>query len=184
MTAIAPGIYTIADFFSQAECRTHIDATEAQGYEAATINTRKGTIAAPDIRNNSRLIVDDTAAATSLWARLRPSIPAFLDGRQAIGLNERFRFYRYATAEHFAGHVDAPYQRANGQKSLLTFMVYLNQDFTGGETMFPDRLIRPETGLCLVFRHELFHEGRPVIDGVKYVLRSDVMFGPIGQIVG
>jgi hypothetical protein len=60
----------------------------------------------------------------------------------------------------------------------------LSADFSGGETAFQETVIKPELGLALLFRHELFHEGRPVIAGVKYVLRSDVMFGPPGEIRG
>jgi hypothetical protein len=35
--------------------------------------------------------------------------------------------------------------------------------------------------MALVFIHELLHEGAPVIKGRKYVLRSDVMFNPLGR---
>jgi len=184
MAQIGPGIFTIDGFLNAEECRSHVRATEAKGYEAATINTRKGALADPDLRNNSRLIADDVELAASLWQRLRPNVPGFISGRQAIGLNERFRFYRYEPSERFSGHSDAPYRRENGEKSLLTFMVYLNDDFSGGETAFQNATIKPETGLALLFRHELFHEGRPVLSGTKYVLRSDVMFGRPGEIAG
>ncbi len=42
--------------------------------------------------------------------------------------------------------------------------------------------VTPETGLALLHRHGddcLLHEGRPVIAGTKYILRSDVIFGPM-----
>jgi predicted 2-oxoglutarate/Fe(II)-dependent dioxygenase YbiX len=184
MDTLAPGIYTIPAFLGSEECKAHILSSEAAGYQTATINTRKGAAADLDVRNNSRVLVDDRILADSLWQRLRSNIPAFLDGRQAVGLNERFRFYRYASTERFVGHTDGAFERSNGEKSLLTFLVYLNEDFTGGETAFSDIVVRPRTGLALVFRHNLFHEGRPVESGVKYVLRSDVMFGPIGRLAG
>ena len=31
-------------------------------------------------------------------------------------------------------------------------------------------------------RHYLVHEGAPVVEGLRYVLRSDVMYGPPGWI--
>ena len=37
-------------------------------------------------------------------------------------------------------------------------------------------IVKPETGMTLVFNHTLFHEGSEVSSGKKYVLRSDVMF--------
>jgi hypothetical protein len=38
--------------------------------------------------------------------------------------------------------------------------------------------VRPVRGTALVFRHRLLHEGAPVLTGRKYVLRTDVMYGP------
>ena len=65
-------------------------------------------------------------------------------------------------------------------------MIYLNQGFAGGDTRFhlPRRYyedllniaVIPVTGMVLCFVHELVHEGAPIIQGRKYVLRSDVMY--------
>jgi hypothetical protein len=38
--------------------------------------------------------------------------------------------------------------------------------------------------MALIFRHECLHEGRPVLDGTKYVLRTDVMYDRIGRMSG
>jgi len=56
-------------------------------------------------------------------------------------------------------------------------MVYLNDDFSGGETKFDDVLIKPRSGMALMFIHELKHESLPIMVGTKYVLRSDVFYG-------
>src|SRR6266436_493544 len=104
--------------------------------------------------------------------------------RQALGLNERLRFYRYGPDQQFAAHVDGSFVRANGERSLLTFMVYLNDGFEGGETKFTETTIQPRKAMALIFRHELLHEGAAVTSGRKYVLRSDVMFGAVGYIRG
>ena len=76
--------------------------------------------------------------------------------------------------------------RANGLVSKTTFMVYLNGDFVGGETVFREKgvepgspgecSIRPQQGMALFFRHKLWHEGKNVEQGTKYVLRSDVFY--------
>ena len=61
-------------------------------------------------------------------------------------------------------------------------MIYLNDDFTGGETKFDDsdeRLqvtVIPKRGMALAFAHMQLHEGAPVISGRKYVMRTDVMY--------
>ena len=58
----------------------------------------------------------------------------------------------------------------------MTFMVYLNDDFEGGETDFGDFLVTPKIGDALCFMHSSMHEGRAVSNGTKYVLRTDVMY--------
>ena len=55
-------------------------------------------------------------------------------------------------------------------------MIYLNEDMIGGETKFNHHSIKPATGKALIFKHELVHEGSKVIKGIKYVLRTDVMY--------
>jgi hypothetical protein len=57
-------------------------------------------------------------------------------------------------------------------------MIYLNDDFTGGETLFENCTIRPQTGMALFFIHHIRHKGETVAAGRKYVLRTDVMYRP------
>ena len=180
----AEGVYLIPEFLTPDECVELIAFTEAIGYEAAPITTASGFEMRPDIRNNARVIVDDAERAEALWERCRVEIPVFLKGRQAIGLNERFRFYRYDPGERFALHRDGAYRRENGEVSLLTFMVYLSEGFEGGETVIEGLPITPKLGMALIFEHQLVHEGAAVTRGRKYVLRSDVMYGRLGQIRG
>ena len=53
-------------------------------------------------------------------------------------------------------------------------MLYLNDDFTGGELIFPQQkiTIKPRAGLLVVFpsNHQFVHEVRPVISGRRYSL--------------
>ena len=79
---------------------------------------------------------------------------------------------------------DAPFARENGELSLLTFMIYLNGGYKGGATRFESLAVQGQPGTALVFEHGLIHEGGEVTEGVKYVLRSDVMYGRIGQLAG
>lgn len=175
---ISDGIFVVRNVFSAAECQRFIALSESQGYDAATINGFGGAVHCPEIRNNDRVILDDEALAEELWEGCKYFLPRVLNGRRALGLNERLRFYRYEKGQKFAPHVDGYYHRPNGEQSLLTWMIYLNEDFKGGATKFYGAGVRvkPETGMMLVFRHALLHEGAEIRSGRKYVLRSDIMF--------
>jgi len=183
-TELGPSIYTMDGVLSADECKAVIARSEAQGFELATITTHRGAEVAPEVRNNDRVMLDDHGLATDLWARVRDAIPTVVSGRQARGLNERFRFYRYVPGQRFAWHSDGPFRRDNGELSLLTFMIYLNNEYAGGDTRFESLRVRGRTGMALVFAHGLIHEGSEVTEGVKYVLRSDVMYGPVGKFAG
>src|SRR5688500_890807 len=116
---VAEGIFTIPEFLSPEECAEYIALSEGIGYEAATLATADGAKLQPEIRNNNRVILDDVEFVRKLWARATLHVPRILNGRQAIGFNERIRFYRYDPSQQFAGHVDAPFRRENGEASQL-----------------------------------------------------------------
>ena len=179
-------IFTLDNILSPEECAEYIALTENIGYTDAPINTIRGFEIRPDIRNNQRVILDDQERAFDLWQRVSNYIPSTIGRWQAVGLNERFRFYRYDPGQRFALHHDGSYRRPNGEESLLTFMIYLNEGFEGGDTLFhlslrsyedlPNIAVIPVTGMVLCFVHDLVHEGAPIIQGRKYVLRSDIMY--------
>ena len=176
-------VFVIRDFLSAEECDVFISQSEAAGYDEATINSVMGAVMNKSYRDNSRLIHDDLELAERLWLRSEPFIPPTIRGIwTAIGFNERFRFYRYDLGERFKPHMDGCFRRQSGEESMLTFMIYLNEDFMEGHTKFysangvPRLLVKPEKGMALVFDHRQMHEGAPVARGRKYVLRTDVMY--------
>jgi predicted 2-oxoglutarate/Fe(II)-dependent dioxygenase YbiX len=178
------GIGAIDNVLNAAECAEHIDRAERTGFAAAPIITGFREVIAEDVRNNTRVMLDDFALAALIWERARANLPIFLDGRQAIAMNERFRYYRYRPGQRFKWHADAPFRRANGEISQLSFIMYLNDDFAGGETTVLDTVITPRRGTALFFLHELLHEGGAVKSGTKYVMRTDVMYGRVGETRG
>jgi len=182
---ITEGIGVFEEFLSPAICQKLIERGEALGYEQATVITENGVQRIEGVRNNDRVILDDAHLAQDLWTRLKPHIPGNVGTVwRALGLNERFRFYRYARGQQFDWHLDGSFVRSQRDRSIFTFMIYLNDDCEGGETLFaPDaesrsvmHSIKPKIGMALIFRHLLNHKGNVVDHGVKYVLRSDVMY--------
>ena len=172
-------IATVHGALSPGECAALIARAEAVGFDDAPITTSHGFVMAPEVRNNTRVMVDDPGAAAALWERLGPLLPARVRTWRAAGLNERLRFYRYEPGQRFVWHADGAFEREDGECSQLTLMLYLNGGFEGGETefrVFPPISVKPEEGMALCFAHRVLHQGATVTRGVKYVLRTDVMY--------
>jgi prolyl 4-hydroxylase len=172
---VGMGIYKIVDVLTALECEQYIAAAESSGFDNATIARAGSETIDRRVRNNDRVISDDPAFADALWQRVQPCMPSHMMGRRLVGLNPRLRFYRYVPGQRFSWHADGAHTNEQGQRSILTFLIYLNADYTGGETRFRWTAVTPQTGMALVFDHDQSHEGAEVQSGVKYVLRSDVM---------
>lgn len=166
---------------SPEECRALIELSESLGYESARIegawNGPRGFVVRSG-RDNCRVAVDDSKLADALWRRVARLVPATINHQSVVGLNERLRFYRYEAGQSFGLHRDGYYKRSQSERSLLTLILYLNEAYSGGETFFADSesLIAPQAGKALLFPHQLWHEGRAVTQGRKYILRTDVIY--------
>ncbi len=174
-----PYILTIRDVLSPTECELFIQRIECLQPEVATINTLSGTRVNRDVRNNDRVIFEDQSLAATLFDRIRPKAPPEIHGMRLVGANEMFRCYRYKPGMRFAPHADGAFVRNDDEQSFYSFLVYLNDGFTGGATTFitkPEVAIQPETGMGLLFQHPIIHEGSVVTSWVKYVARSDLMY--------
>jgi len=170
---------TVEDFLSPSLCRALIARGEEMGFGEAPITTGTGFVMMKEVRNNTRVMFDDFELAASIWSRLARHVPHRIGIFEAVGLNERFRFYRYAPGQYFRWHHDGSFVRSREERSFLTMLLYLNEDCVGGETEFDvgERFsVRPRTGRVLLFEHQLRHQGAPVREGRKYVLRTDVMY--------
>ena len=181
-------LWTVDDFWSPSECAAMIARAEQLGFDEAPITTGRGAVMRKDVRNNERAMFEDQALARVLWERARAHVPATLPERhappgtppwRAVGLNERFRVYRYRVGQHFKPHLDGSFVREEGvEESALTFMIYLDDECVGGQTRFHDDgvIVAPKTGMALFFHHPLLHEGCTIERGLKHVLRTDVMY--------
>ena len=132
---------------------------------------------------NTQVDKDDPALAATLWDRVKSSLPTEYQGWQPCMVNERLRVVRYEVGERTTIHFDGPFTRSPTEKSIFTLMVYLNEDFTGGQTNFyrsssyePSFQVQPKTGTAVLFDHRFVHEGSVVTQGTKLILRTDVMF--------
>ncbi len=173
---LTEGIWTIDDFLSHQECKDLISLAESRGFGEATVTTSDGPRIVKGVRNNDRVLLQDRQLADLLWLKLKAHCPTKLGLFQAERLNDLFRFYRYQPGQRFRKHRDGQVRLETGEASFITFMIYLNEGFEGGETTFQDHTVVPVTGRALCFYHELQHEGTELASGTKYVLRSDVFY--------
>ena len=116
-----------------------------------------------------------------------------------IGINHCFRHSVYhAPSIGFKPHRDSSYIEKPNTRSILTIIIYLNDDFIGGDTIFikpnSDRKIgqiveeelsdgyniihkiTPKKGKAIIFNHNVIHAGLDVTMGSKYIMRSDILF--------
>ncbi len=169
----------IDDFLTPEECQKFIVKPDKlkDGWLPASITTPSGAVIKENYRNNDRHMFDDPELANHFTKKLKSYIDDSDKEWSFCGLNERFKIYRYHVGQNFAMHTDAQYSRNDNERSFQTIIIYLNENYEGGETeFFGMDTIMPKTGLAVVFYHHLMHEGLPVVKGTKYALRTDVMY--------
>lgn len=167
------------NFLTLEEAQGFINLAESIGFEEAKIKVRgEGEVMDKNFRDNDRVVYENQQLAQQLWPLISPFIPSEVDEYKAIGLNEKFRFYRYKDGQQFKVHPDGAFKRNEFEHSKITLIIYLNEEFEGGKTIFvnPFQEIEPKTGKLLLFSHAQLHKGEEVPEGTKYVLRSDIMY--------
>ena len=177
---------------SDKESSKLIKLTELYGYE--DVGYDKG------YRSNTRTITNDPLFSDKLYTRIKQCCPEKIkcDGIiwQICGLNERLRWCKYIKGQKFDMHCDARYERNEKEKSFYTVNIYLNDgntDFQGGRTLFyttnmetwkeeVNDTVTASSGVALIFEQypsEIYHSGEQIYDGIKYLMRTDVMYQAI-----
>lgn len=169
-------ILEIDSFWTPKKCDEFIAKSELIGYESAMIQTENGQKLVESVRNNQRILFTDFELAENIWNDVKKFTISKLGNSKAIGLNEMFRFYKYELHQTFKKHRDQSYIRNASESSYYTLLIYLNDNFVGGETIFGNLKIQPKKGNCLIFFHDLEHEGAKLVLGEKYILRTDIMY--------
>lgn len=142
-----PGAYQLLNVFTEAECARLIQQSESLGY------LKDAAVSLPrEVRHNDNvtLIVDEVTERL-IWQRVAPWVAQNLkifENKQPLGINTRFRFYRYQQGDYFKFHIDGdwPGSRIVDRKlqhngypdrySKMTFLILLTDEFRGGETRF------------------------------------------------
>ena len=199
-----PGLSLATNLLSPEECQAIIAAGETVNFVPDAPLREDGDISI--LAHNFYWVVDQQFHDL-LWSRISSCVPASVEGRLARGLNRRFRVYRYVPGAEYRAHIDGAWPPSGilpgdkyvyddspagkKQSSLYTFLIYLNDDFEGGETTFflPAARegtlnaypVKPVMGAVAMFPHgetrgALLHEGTGVRKGAKYIIRTDVEY--------
>ncbi|KAF8940382.1 hypothetical protein EDD21DRAFT_118257 [Dissophora ornata] len=187
--------FTVQNILSPEECVELIKRSEQTGYEVALVNMGNmgPGVHIPGYRDGKRILIDDVDVTAELFKRVKHYLPPVFERCPVHSMNERLRFLKYLPGDKFAQHKDGVFVRMDGSGHMtkLTIQFYLNEDCGGGETTFLDESMRraeryvdgkklavpPRVGQILVFQHDLLHEGSKVTEGVKYVIRNDILYG-------
>ena len=195
-----PGTFQLLNVFTAQECEDFIKQTEELGYlEDAAVSLPRS------VRHNDNItwVVDDLTHDI-IWNRCKDYMidnKEIFYGKKTLGINKRFRFYKYSEGDFFKLHSDGswPGSRVVNKEliadfykdrySQMTFLILLSEDFQGGETQFIVNKngekelvnIRTPKGGVLCFPHGLhplhcLHSSNTITSGIKYIIRTDVLF--------
>ncbi|KAJ5116786.1 hypothetical protein N7456_001134 [Penicillium angulare] len=199
-----PGLGMAMNVLTPEECKAIIAAGEKVNFIPDVPMREDGDMSV--LAHNFYWIID-TTFHDMLWARISSYVPQSINGRKVRGVNRRFRVYRYVPGAEYRCHIDGAWPPSGilpddtyvydsspedqKQSSMYTFLLYLNDEFEGGETTFfmPAARegtlnaypVRPVMGAVAIFPHgeangALLHEGTGVRKGAKYIIRTDVEY--------
>lgn len=124
--------------------------------------------------------IDNPLLALRIFYRLATLLPATREQAELVGLKPLLRCVRFHRGEGTEAHCDPARETCDGQRSQLSVLVFLNDNFSGGAIEFPSigRIIEPRVGRAIVFPHEALHRDHTVTQGRKFVLEAEVFYSP------
>jgi hypothetical protein len=188
LAGIHDHVFLLENVLTETECDEIIFTAEDAGFKIAgfyTDSAGEATYVDADKRRSKRCILDSAAFADRLWKRIQHAvIPRLPVGLVAKRLNERIRILKYAPGDMFVMHRDGNYMTPDGlEVSQYTVLVYLNDEYEGGYTTYynsPDGIgvpVIPKKGSVVIQHQSCLHSVPPLISGIKYALRTEVMYG-------
>lgn len=186
-TLIEDYVWIIPNFFSKRECQQWI----AFANPLMELTAHKATRYMAH-RECFRYSTNSDTSAHQIFERMQSMCPEALTLLQskATGCNPNIRLYKYEKNMSFGKHIDES-NAVPGGMTRFTILIYLT-DCEGGATRFEVPPIAnrngrhretsvafpPTVGSLLLHLHGddcLTHEADPVMGGVKYVLRTDLV---------
>jgi hypothetical protein len=170
---------------------------ECEALTAATLEHHDSPLSSDDYAKDpgcrSQFTSDDAELSSLLWQRIRESVPDNLDGGVAFGLMTQIAHCRYFPGQVGFPHMDFRHslRKQKCVVSRISFTVYLNDDYEGGELGFIGELrldgthgeehlrVRPRKGSAVLFYQgvpEFAHLPHEITSGCKSIMRADVLY--------
>lgn len=118
----------------------------------------------------------DDEFRSKLWERIKNLLP-----ENAYGILPKITLSMYNDYGFFPMHQDVQYEH-EGMFTKFTLNIFLNEDFSGGETdFFMDNKTtlrlsaKPKTGRGALFDEVIWHRGNTVTNGRKYLFRAHIL---------
>lgn len=173
----------IYNFLSESECKEIIELIDKNHSPSSVASTGKEFGIISQTRTSSTCNLDPN---NPLVKKLHQKIADFLG--LDISKGEGLQGQLYEEGQYFKPHHDYfsgdSYEKycANSGNRTDTLMIYLNNDFEGGGTNFPniDVTVMPMAGKAVTWQNMIdgklqdnsLHEGMPVTNGKKYIVTS------------
>ena len=182
----SPEVSIFPGLFSSEECRYIVETAEPAFRPAPVGHLSTGQQGLSQVRTCDVAVFSWVAENPVIHALNRRIARA---ANSAVEWGEPLQVLRYRPGQEFKPHRDCTADRDN--QRVLTMLVYLNEDYTGGETLFlkTGLEVRGTTGDALLFRNaapdgtpdpDSLHAGLPVTSGEKLLASRWIRQKPFG----
>jgi len=187
LLAESPEVRLFPGFFSSDECDYLIEVASPSLRPSFVIDPYSGREIPNPIRTSRGVgfpFVDENPAIHALNRRIAAATST------DVRAGEPMQVLSYAPGQEYREHSDALPNVAPAQQRVITFLVYLDEDYEGGETAFPavGLKVQGRKGDGLMFRNAAndgmpdpaaVHAGLPVTNGVKHVASRWIRAQPL-----
>lgn len=194
-------VVEVEDFLTPSECEHLVQLASEKDFHESTVSTEHGVYVLDRTMRRSRQcwlkMRDREGSGEStdpLVSKISEKIQRYIPLPRTH--QEDLQIVHYSENEFYRRHFDTPYQdeviklfnRHCGPR-VATFLIYLNDDFDGGETDFilANRTITPQKGKAIFFYNidinlslvpESLHVGRRVKRGTKWIATTWIRVWP------
>ena len=180
-------ILEINNFITDKECDDLIEYTKTQTLIKSKVLSETGDVASDNRDSEQIWLEDNKHYVVAKIANLSAKIT-----QKPLNHMEHLQFLKYNKGGYFKEHYDPEINyKSDTNDRIYTIIIYLNDDFEGGETYFKNLniLIKPKKGKAVIFKSldengkilkKSLHQGSKVTSGTKYMCNKWIHLSKCG----